>query len=164
MSAGREWRRATLFCYQDVAMKDEILKVAEEAAEFLGFSVYEFHVLLKGPSTNISVKIDSPDGISHDKCAEFSDEFCGRMEDLNLLPNFSLEVSSPGLNRKLRTPEEFIRFKDAPVKVSYMEDGEKRFSMGILTDADENRIELLDENKKRVLVEYSNITNANLNY
>jgi len=164
MTIGKEWRRATLFCYQDIKMKDDILKVAEEAAESLGFSIYEFHVLMKGENSNVTVKIDSLNGISHESCSSFSSEFCARMEDLDLLPNFTLEVSSPGLNRKLRTPEEFKRFVDGPVKVSYTEDGENRFEMGTLLEATDEYIELLSENKKKVRIDYSNIINANLNY
>jgi ribosome maturation factor RimP len=81
-----------------------------------------------------------------------------------LLPGFSLEISSPGLDRKLRNAEEFIRFIGAPAKVVYDEDGVRKVLKGIIEDAGETGISMSDEKKIVVKVEYKNIINANLDY
>ncbi len=147
-----------------MAMKEKIRKVAEETAEFLGLSVYEFHFLFKGENSRVTVKIDSLEGVSHENCADFSNEFCARMEEQELLPNFSLEVSSPGLNRRLESPDDFHRFLDSPVKISYKCEGEGKFLMGTLSGAHERGVRIISDNNKEFDIEYGNIVNANLNF
>ena len=60
---------------------------------------------------------------------------------------YSLEVSSPGLDRVLRTPEHFARFVDSRVKVELAvpRDGRKRYT-GMLRRADGESIELEVDN------------------
>ncbi len=145
-------------------MKEKIQRVAEETAESLGLSIYEFHFLFKGENSRVTVKIDSLDGVSHENCAEFSNEFCSRMEYLDILPNFSLEVSSPGLNRRLVSPEDFMRFVDSPVKISFHDGGEKNFFMGTLAAADNGGIKVVSEKKDEFNIDYGSIINANLNF
>jgi ribosome maturation factor RimP len=145
-------------------IKDEISRVIAESALKLGYHVYESSVYLKGSSSTITVKIDSLNGISHYDCQLYSNELGFRLDEKKLLPGYSLEISSPGLDRKLRNAEEFIRFIGAPAKVVYDEDGVRKVVKGIIEDAGEADISVSDEKKIVVKVEYKNIINANLDY
>jgi ribosome maturation factor RimP len=62
-------------------------------------------------------------GITHEDCAEFSRDFGVLLdvEDLVSGGEYTLEASSPGLDRKLSKPEEFQRFKGSLVKVQTFE-------------------------------------------
>ena len=62
-------------------------------------------------------------GITHDDCAEFSRDFGVLLdvEDLVAGGDYTLEASSPGLDRKLSRPEDFQRFKGSLVKVQTFE-------------------------------------------
>jgi ribosome maturation factor RimP len=58
-------------------------------------------------------------GITHEDCAEFSRDFSVLLDVEELVPGaeYTLEASSPGLDRKLKRPEEFQRFAGSLVKV-----------------------------------------------
>src|SRR5580693_7888303 len=68
----------------------------------------------------------SPDqlsGITHEDCASFSRDFGVLLDVEDLVPGdeYTLEASSPGLDRKLTKPEEFRRFAGCLVKVQTFE-------------------------------------------
>jgi len=62
-------------------------------------------------------------GITHEDCAEFSRDFGVLLDVEDLVPGgeYTLEASSPGLDRKLSRPEDFQRFKGSLVKVQTFE-------------------------------------------
>ena len=62
-------------------------------------------------------------GISHEDCAAFSRDFGVLIDVEDLVPGaeYTLEASSPGLNRKLSRPEDFDRFVGCLVKVRTFE-------------------------------------------
>ena len=62
-------------------------------------------------------------GITHEDCAEFSRDFGVLLDVEDLVPGgeYTLEASSPGLDRKLTKPEDFQRFKGGLVKVQTFE-------------------------------------------
>jgi ribosome maturation factor RimP len=62
-------------------------------------------------------------GITHEDCAEFSRDFGVLLdvEDLVAGGEYTLEASSPGLDRKLTKPEDFQRFRGSLVKVQTFE-------------------------------------------
>ena len=62
-------------------------------------------------------------GITHEDCAGFSRDFGVLLDVEDLIPGgeYTLEASSPGLDRKLTRPEDFHRFKGSLVKVQTFE-------------------------------------------
>jgi ribosome maturation factor RimP len=62
-------------------------------------------------------------GITHEDCAEFSRDFGVLLDVEDLVPGgeYTLEASSPGLDRKLTRAEEFRRFAGSLVKVQTFE-------------------------------------------
>ena len=146
-------------------MKDEIIRLAEETAKTLGLMIYESSVLLRGDNTRIVVKIDKLEPVSHLDCERFSRELGKRIDELEALPNYSLEVSSPGIKRKLRSIEEFRRFTGSPVKIVAEVNGERRAVKGKLVSVGDDRVTVFsDEEDREVTVEYKSIANANLDY
>lgn len=147
-------------------MKDEIIRLAEETAKALGLMIYESSVLLRGDNTRIVVRIDKlEEPVSHLDCERFSKELGKRIDELEVLPNYSLEVSSPGIKRKLRSIEEFRRFTGSPVKIVAEVNGERRAVKGKLVSVGDDRVTVFsDEEDREVTVEYKSIANANLDY
>ena len=113
-------------------VKDEIQKLIAETAERLGYQVYESGILMKGENSKIAVKLDSRDGISHSDCERFSKELSAGIDVRDLLPNYSLEISSPGLNRAVRGRNDFIRFAGSPVKIVYREGDDRKVVKGVI--------------------------------
>jgi ribosome maturation factor RimP len=62
-------------------------------------------------------------GITHEDCAEFSRDFGVLLDVEDLVPgdDYTLEASSPGLDRKLTKPEDFQRFVGSLVKIQTYE-------------------------------------------
>jgi ribosome maturation factor RimP len=69
------------------------------------------------------LSVEQLSGITHEDCAEFSRDFGVLLDVEDLVPGgeYTLEVSSPGLDRKLTRPEEFRRFAGSLVKVQTFE-------------------------------------------
>ncbi len=143
--------------------RERISQLIDETAARLGYMVYESGVLLKGENSMISVKIDSLAGISHHDCERFSKELSARLDDEDILPNYSLEVSSPGLKRLLRNGDEFGRFPGAPVKVIYDEGPERRVAKGTIKSVTGAAVTVSTESGD-VTIAYGAIINANLDY
>ena len=146
-----------------VQLKEAIHRVIGETAGRLGYQVYEAGVLLKGENSKIAVKIDNRAGISHIDCERFSRELSAAIDDAGLLPNYSLEVSSPGLNRSVSTADDFSRFAGSPVKVVYQEGGERKFVKGVISTAFGDEVTVAGE-KGDVTIRYDSIVSANLDY
>jgi ribosome maturation factor RimP len=70
-----------------------------------------------------TLKIEQLSGITHEDCAAFSRDFGVLLDVEDLVPGaaYTLEASSPGLDRKLNKPEDFERFAGSLVKVQTFE-------------------------------------------
>jgi ribosome maturation factor RimP len=144
--------------------KKEYEELIDQVAKECGYTVYERHIRLKGVNTRITVKIDSASGIAHADCERFSRELARTLDDNGTLPNYMLEISSPGFNRKIRSPEEFVRFVNSPVKIIYENNGGK-VAKGKLLAADEIGINVyVTEEKREMLLPYDAIKSANLDF
>jgi ribosome maturation factor RimP len=125
-------------------------EIIDRVAAACGYTVYDRSVRLKGENTKIAVKIDSINGVMHSDCERFSRELSLVLEEDGSLSNFMLEISSPGLDRKLVMPEDFVRFIGSPVKVIYENNGGK-VAKGKLIEADHEAItvDVIEEKQKR---------------
>ena len=78
--------------------------------------------------------IDKEDGVGIDDCEEFSRAFSDAIDELDPIEaEYILEVSSPGVDRKLKTEREFLHYigREVDVKLFKAENGKKEFT-GIL--------------------------------
>lgn len=69
------------------------------------------------------VAVESLSGVTHEDCASFAQDFSNLLDVEDVVPGseYTLEVSSPGLERKLATALEFKRFTGSLVKVKTTE-------------------------------------------
>ena len=111
----------------------------------------------------IRIKIDKPgSGVSVDECAHISKVINGLLEDKIIKENYTLEVSSPGIDRPLTKPEHFERFRGKRAKIITFEKTEhSNVIKGKIKDFDGKLLKLETE-KKDVIIEYGNIKKANL--
>ena len=70
-----------------------------------------------------SLSVEQLSGVTHEDCAAFSRDFGVLLDVEDLIPGaeYTLEASSPGLDRKLSRPEDFERFQGCLVKVQTFE-------------------------------------------
>ena len=73
--------------------------------------------------TEGKLKAEQLSGITHEDCSAFSRDFGVLLDVEDLVPGaeYTLEASSPGLDRKLTRPEDFVRFTGSLVKVQTFE-------------------------------------------
>jgi ribosome maturation factor RimP len=66
-----------------------------------------------------SVPVEMLSGVTHEDCAKFAQDFGTVLDVEDLIPGaeYTLEVSSPGLERKLFRPEDFTRFQGSLIKL-----------------------------------------------
>ena len=69
------------------------------------------------------MSVEQLSGVTHEDCAAFSRDFGTLLDVEDLVPGaeYTLEASSPGLDRKLSRPEDFRRFAGCLVKVQTFE-------------------------------------------
>ena len=124
--------------------KDELTKLIEPAIEQLGFELSDFELKIGGQDGVVRLFIDSPNGITLVDCESVSRQVSAilNVEDA-VSENYSLEVSSPGLDRTLTKLAHFQRFtgEDVRVKLRFPIAGRRNFR-GALRAADEEKIEI----------------------
>ena len=98
---------------------ERIREAAERVAGSLGLEVVDVEWKV-GKQRLLRIYIDRPEGISHTDCEAVSNQFSTILdvEDLVPGPRYVLEVSSPGLDRKLTKPVEFERFTGRLARIS----------------------------------------------
>jgi ribosome maturation factor RimP len=101
---------------------ERIREAAERVTRSLGMEVVDVEWKV-GKERFLRIFIDKPEGISHSDCEAVSNQLSVLLdvEDLVPGPHYILEVSSPGLDRKLTKPAEFERFAGRLAKISTIE-------------------------------------------
>lgn len=113
---------------------ERIREAAERVARSEGMEVVDVEWKV-GKQRFLRVYIDRPEGISHHDCEVVSEQLSAILdvEDLVPGPRYILEVSSPGLDRKLTRAADFERFVGRLARISTTEPvGETKFLEGRL--------------------------------
>jgi len=121
---------------------DELRKLLDPTVERLGYELSDLEAKLGGKDGIVRIFIDHPDGIALEDCEKVSRAVSALLDVEEPLPGqYSLEVSSPGLDRKLTKVAHFQRFEGETVKVQMRFPilGRKRFR-GTLVSADDENI------------------------
>ncbi len=125
-------------------MKMELASLIEPTIEQLGYELADLELKLGGRNGVVRVFIDKPDGVDLTDCEIVSRQLSAVLDVEDALPgHYTLEVSSPGLDRKLTKPEHFQRFigETIRVKLRFPVAGRRNYS-GALRAADEEKIEV----------------------
>ncbi len=127
--------------------RDELANLLEPTVERLGYELVDLEVRLGGKGGLVRLYIDKPDGIDLDDCEKVSLAVSALLDVEDPVPgNYNLEVSSPGLDRKLTKVEHFQRFEGETVKVQlrFPMEGRRRFRGTLLSSDDENIVVEVD--------------------
>ena len=89
----------------------EITGLLRPTVEALGFDLWGVEYLSQGRHTLLRIYIDSARGVTVDDCAAVSEQVSGVLDvEDPISGEYTLEVSSPGVDRLLFTPEQFGRY------------------------------------------------------
>ncbi|HWR37751.1 MAG TPA: ribosome maturation factor RimP [Clostridia bacterium] len=155
---------------------EKVRGIAERVAESSGLEVVDLEMQGGGPARMLRVFIDKPEGVTHEDCSQFSREFGTILDVEDAIPGaaYTLEISSPGLDRRLIKAKDYERFKGSLVKLTTFEAvGGDRHFQGRLESFENGRLSLdLSAGKKRkkgqalvdarIEIDLANIEKANL--
>ena len=98
---------------------EKVREIAERVAQSSGLELVDLDLLGAGKARMLRIYIDKPGGVTHEDCATYSREVGTIFDVEDAVPGstYTLEVSSPGLDRKLSKPEEYLRFVGSLVKL-----------------------------------------------
>lgn len=103
--------------------KDAILKkiweIAERSADREGIEVVDVSLAGGGGRRLLRICIDKPSGVTHGDCELLSQQVGTVLDVEDVIPGgrYTLEVSSPGVERELKRPKDFARFAGQKAKV-----------------------------------------------
>jgi ribosome maturation factor RimP len=159
------------------AAKDRTLRVfIEKNAEERARLVAQAQEDAAKQESGVNFNMEQISGITHDDCQAFSRDFGTVLDVEELIPgdHYTLEVSSPGLDRKLHGISDFRRFSGSLIKLQTFEPvAGNRHWLGRLTQVSERAIALdlsalkqkgksKKVNQETAEIEISNIEKANL--
>lgn len=163
---------------------ERVRQIADRVATSSELEVVEIEFLGGGKARMLRVFLDKPAagndplaGVTHEDCANFSREFGTILDAEDLVPgSYTLEVSSPGLDRKLVKAADFARFTGSRMKLmtrqpvdnnrhfegrlESFQDG--RLTLDLSVASHKSRKKMGDAAGKKVEIEFANVEKANL--
>ena len=127
-----------------------VWELAEPLAKELGLSLWDVQFVKEGADWFLRVFIDKEEGVSIDDCVDMTHALSPVLDKEDpISQEYLLEVSSPGLERRLTRPEHFAAYVGRPVRarlIRPLETGERELTGVLLGVDEEGRLELqLDE-------------------
>jgi len=139
----------------------ELIAMLEPDIQALGYQVVDLELHLGGGGGVLRLFIDSPQGITLEDCEKVSHQVSALLDvEDPISGDYSLEVSSPGLNRRLVKAEHFERFagENVKVKLKRLFEGRRNFKALLIGYAEPNVI--LQEGQAKFLIPLQEIDMA----
>src|SRR6201996_2570695 len=146
-----------------VTLRERLIALIEPVLGRLGYELVEVEYAAGRTQAVVRLFIDQPAGITVDDCERVSRETAALLDVEDPVPTaYTLEVSSPGFDRVLRTPAHFARFAGERVFVELRAPraGRRRYT-GTLLVVGEAGI-TLEVDKEKVEVPFGEISKARL--
>ena len=166
---------------------DRVREIAERVAASSGLEVVDVELRGGGKSRMLRVFLDKPAagtdplaGVTHEDCANFSREFGTILdvEDAMSGGSYTLEVSSPGLDRKLTRPADFERFTGSRMKLMTRQpvnhnqhfegrlesfrDGRLTLDLSVASKKSRKKMSSASTEQQKIEIEFANVEKANL--
>jgi len=163
---------------------ERVREIADRVAASSGLEVLDVEFLGGGKARMLRVFLDKPAagndplaGVTHEDCANFSREFGTILDVEDAMPgSYTLEVSSPGLDRKLVKAADFARFTGSRMKLmtrqpvnnnrhfegrlEKFEDG--RLTLDLSVASHKSRKKMGEQAGQKIEIDFANVEKANL--
>jgi len=143
---------------------ERVYQVAEQAA--IDHGVELVHTEIAGPAGHpiVRVFIDKPGGVTHKDCSAVSIQIETVLDVEDFTHSaYTLEVSSPGMERGLYKPADYDRFAGSPAKIkTRVAINNQRNFRGRIVGIDHDKVVFDDRTSGRVVIEFESIAKANL--
>lgn len=128
------------------AISEMVIPITEE----LNYELVDVEFVKEGSNWYLRVYIDKPGGITIDDCQAVSERLSDLLDKKDPIEqSYFLEVSSPGLDRPLKTERDFVKYKGEEVEVKLFQpvDGNKIFE-GELVGLRDGSVVILQDGKE----------------
>jgi len=155
---------------------ERVRQIVDRVAASSELEVVEVEMRGGGKARMLRITIDKPGGVTHEDCANLSREVGTILDVEDVVPggSYTLEVSSPGLDRKLVRAADYERFTGSRVKLTTREpvNGSRHFE-GRLESFQDGRLTLdvvplrrkpqaVQAEPRKLQIELGNVEKANL--
>jgi ribosome maturation factor RimP len=144
---------------------DHIRHLLDPILASLGLMLWDLEFQRQGPQWLLRIYIDRESGVTLNDCESVSRDLSAALDVEDIIAHaYSLEVSSPGLDRTLSKPEHFARFIGSTIKIKVFQpiDGQKVFRGKLLGISDTGMVRVEIAAEKIMEFGISTITKANL--
>ncbi|APC48596.1 ribosome maturation factor RimP [Virgibacillus halodenitrificans] len=152
-------------------MSSQVIKTTEELLhpilEHKGLELVDIEYVKEGKNWFLRIYIDKPGGIDITECGDVSEELSEKLDQQDPIKEaYFLEVSSPGVERPLKTKDDFSNNLNKNIYVKLYEpvEGEKEYE-GILKDFTNNILTLeikVKTRSKQIEIPYDKIAKARI--
>ncbi|MCG8909630.1 ribosome maturation factor RimP [Pseudomonas nitroreducens] len=132
---------------------EQLQALLAPVVEALGYECWGLEFISQGRHSLLRVYIDRPEGILIDDCEIVSRQVSGILDvEDPISGEYTLEVSSPGMDRPLFTLEQFARYVGEQVKIKLRTPFERRRNFqGILRGVEEQDVVVLVDDHEYLL-------------
>jgi ribosome maturation factor RimP len=151
----------------NLGLVDRITQLSEQAATGTPIEIVEVQLRGAGSNRLLRVYIDKPNGVTHGDCELVSERLGRLLDEEDVIPGdgYTLEVSSPGLERKLTKARDFERVVGQRIKLTTLEPVNGRTSLeGRLEQVANGNLALELGPDAKVEVPIDRIRKANLKF
>ncbi|MEJ6670612.1 MAG: ribosome maturation factor RimP [Pseudomonadales bacterium] len=137
-------------------------KLIEPVVQELGCELWGIEKLQQGRQVVLKIYIESADGITVDDCARISRQVSAILDVEDPIPGeYMLEVSSPGVERRLFKPEHFDVCKGEKVQITLRQafDGRRKFK-GVLCGLEDEEVVIRVDDAQEIVLPISSIERA----
>lgn len=149
------------------AVVGKVTEIVERVTASEGIELVDVEMLGGGSRRVLRIYIDKPGGVTHADCETISQEVGTILDVEDVVPggSYTLEVSSPGLERKLSKPRDFERFLGQKANILLREPVEnQRHWVGTLAGYSNGVITLEPAPGKSVCFGLDQVKRANLKF
>jgi ribosome maturation factor RimP len=118
-----------------MTQETQIQTVEKLLADIIQDDVFLVSIRVK-PTNNIKIFLDADSGLSIEKCIKINRALYRKMEEMALYPdgNFSLEVSSPGIDEPLKLHRQYLKNIGRNVEVQLNDDSKQEGKLLAVTE------------------------------
>ncbi len=149
---------------EEFSVEERVREIAERASSERGLEVVHVEMAGAGRSRALRVFIDKPGGVTHEDCSEVSNYVSTVLDVEDFIHEpYTLEVSSPGLERGLYRRADYERFAGSPAKLKTRDAiGGQRNFRGRILGVEGDEVVFDDRTSGRVRIPVAGVVKANL--
>ena len=143
---------------------ERVREFAESLLPAMGLELFEVQFRREGHGWVLRLVVDKEDGVTLDDCSQVSRETSDFLDVEDIIDHpYHLEVSSPGLERPLRTMAECQRHLGKKVRIKLKQELDaQRVIIGELETAEQDELTVLSEEGTTYNIEWENVQKARL--